>query len=74
MGATGDKLKGQGKEAVGTAVGNEDLEAEGKHQQRVGDAEAKVDTAESKVDEVMTKAKDEVGKLADKVKDALHHE
>ena len=72
MGATGDKLKGQGKEAIGTAIGNEELEAEGKHDQRVGDAEEKVDKAESKADEVIEKTKGEVSKLADKIKDSLH--
>jgi uncharacterized protein YjbJ (UPF0337 family) len=69
MGAKEDKLKGQGEEAVGTAVGNEDLEAEGKHEQKVGEAEEKVD----KADDMIDKAKSEVGKLADKVKDTLHH-
>jgi uncharacterized protein YjbJ (UPF0337 family) len=73
MGAKEDKLKGQGEEAVGTAVGNEDLEAEGKHEQKVGEAEEKVDKAESKADDMIDKAKSEVGKLADKVKDTLHH-
>ena len=72
MGATGDQLKGQGKEAVGTAVGDEDLKAEGAHERRVGEAEEKVDKAESKADEVIEKTKGEVEKIADKIKGSLH--
>jgi uncharacterized protein YjbJ (UPF0337 family) len=36
-GNAGDKVKGKGKEAVGKAVGNERLEAEGKADQFEGD-------------------------------------
>jgi len=72
MGAKGDKLMGEGKEAVRTVLGDEALEAEGKHDRQVGDAEAKVDKVESKTAEVFEKAKDEVAKLADKIKDTLH--
>ena len=72
MGATGDQLKGQGKEAVGTTIGDEELKAEGKHERRVGEAEEKVDKAESKADEVIEKTKSGVGKLADKIKETLH--
>jgi uncharacterized protein YjbJ (UPF0337 family) len=72
MGTTGDQLKGQAKEAAGSITGNDELEAEGKHDRRVGEAEGKVDKAESKADEVIEKAKSEVEELADKVKGSLH--
>ena len=65
---------GQGKEAVGTAIGDEDLEAEGKHDRKVGEAEGKVEKAEGKANEVIEKVKGEVGKLADKIKDTLHNQ
>ncbi len=72
MGATGDQVKGQGKEAAGSMLGNEKLEAEGRHDRQVGEAEAKVDKVEHKADELMVRAKAEVEKLADKVKESLH--
>jgi uncharacterized protein YjbJ (UPF0337 family) len=68
MGTTGDQLKGQGKEAARSITGNEEFEAEGKHDRRVGEAEERVDKAESKADEVIEKAKSEGGRLADKVR------
>ncbi|MEI6700496.1 MAG: CsbD family protein, partial [Actinomycetota bacterium] len=48
MGATGDQLKGHGKEAAGLILGNEQLEAEGRHDREVGEAEAKIDKVERK--------------------------
>ncbi len=72
MGATGDQVKGQGKEAVGSILGNEQLETEGRHDRQVGEAEAKVDKVEHKTEELMGRAKAEVEKLADKVKESLH--
>ena len=60
MGAKGDKVKGQAKEAVGSLVGDKDLESEGKSDRRAGDAKEKVESAKDKVEEVIDKTKDAV--------------
>lgn len=60
-----DQVKGRAKEAAGILTGNEDLEAEGKADRRMGEAEEKIDHAKDKVGELIDKA-------ADKAKDALH--
>ncbi|MGO9458297.1 MAG: CsbD family protein [Acidimicrobiales bacterium] len=57
-----DQVEGQAKEAVGSLVGNKDLEAEGKAERRSGEVKEKVGHAMDKVHEAI-----------DKVKDALHH-
>ena len=72
MGATGDQLKGHGKEAAGLILGNEQLEAEGRHDREVGEAEAKIDKVERKADEVIDHAKTVFGRLSDSVKESLH--
>jgi uncharacterized protein YjbJ (UPF0337 family) len=53
MGATGDKLKGQGKEAVGDLTGDEELKAEGKADRQAGELKEKVDEAIDKVKDIV---------------------
>ena len=72
MGAKGDQVKGQAKEAVGSLIGDEDLEAEGKADRRAGEAKEKVDDAKDKVEDLVDKAKDKVEDAIDSTKDALH--
>jgi uncharacterized protein YjbJ (UPF0337 family) len=71
MGATSDKFQGQAKEVAGIVTGDQDLEAEGKADRKVGEAEEKVDDVKDKfegfVDDVKNKAED----AADKAKDML---
>ncbi|HYO19877.1 MAG TPA: CsbD family protein, partial [Dermatophilaceae bacterium] len=43
IGATGDKIQGQAKQATGIVTGDEDLEAQGKADREVGEAEEKLD-------------------------------
>ena len=49
-----DKLKGEAKEAVGDATGNESLEAEGKKDQAVGTVKDKVDDAKDTITRRLT--------------------
>ncbi len=60
MGAKGDQVKGQAKEAIGSLVGDKDLESEGKSDRRAGEAKEKVESAKDKVEEVIDKTKDAV--------------
>lgn len=66
-----NQAKGRAKEAAGILSGNEDLESEGKADQRTGKAKENVDRAKGKVDDVIDKAKAKVDEVADKVRDAL---
>ncbi|HYO85142.1 MAG TPA: CsbD family protein [Dermatophilaceae bacterium] len=67
MGATSDKIQGQGKQAAGIVTGDQDLEAEGKADRQVGEAEEKLDAAKEKFED----AKDKAAELAEKAKDKL---
>lgn len=72
MGATADQVKGRIKEAAGSLTGDEDLEAEGKADRRVGEVKEKVGDAKDKVEDVVDKAEGKVAEMADKAKDVLH--
>jgi len=50
-----DKLKGQAKEAVGNATGDEDTRAEGQVDQGKGEAKQGVADAKDKVDDAVKK-------------------
>lgn len=50
-----DKLKGQAKEAVGDATGNEDTKAEGQVDQGKGEAKQGLADAKDKVDDAVKK-------------------
>ncbi len=73
MGAETDQLKGQAKEAVGSLIGDKDLESEGKADRRAGEAKEKLDHAKDMVEEVIDKAHDKVEEVIDKTKGALQH-
>ena len=62
MTAKSDQVKGKAKEVVGSVIGDEDLESEGKADRQAGEAKQKVDEAKDKVEEV-------IGDVADKIKD-----
>lgn len=72
MGAKGEQVKGQAKEAVGSLVGDKDLESEGKSDRRAGEAKEKVESAKDKVEDVVDTTKDKVEEVIDKTKDAVH--
>lgn len=64
MSGKSDQVKGhlkELKETAGIVTGDEELQAEGKADQRTGETEGKIDHAKDKVEEVV-----------DKTKDALH--
>ena len=65
MGEKTDQVKGRIKEAAGSLTGDEDLEAEGKADRRVGEAKEKVGEAKDEVVGV-------VDDVLDTAKDALH--
>ena len=71
MGAKGDQVKGQAEEAIGSLVGDKDLESEGKSDRRAGEAKEKVESAKDKVEEVIDKTKDKVEEVIDKTKDKV---
>lgn len=58
MGGKADKVKGRGKEAVGSLIGDEGLENEGKRDRLAGEAKEKVEHAKDKVEKVIDKGKD----------------
>jgi uncharacterized protein YjbJ (UPF0337 family) len=72
MGAESDQVKGQAKEAVGSVIGDKDLESEGKADRHVGEVKEKLDHAKDKIEEVIEKTKDKGEEVIDKAKDALH--
>ncbi len=57
-----EDLKGRAKEAMGDVSGNEDLEREGRNDQRSASVRDKVDTARDKVDEAIDKVKDRLNR------------
>jgi len=67
-----DQVKGQAKEAVGSVIGDNDLESEGKADRRAGEVKEKVGHAKDKVEEVIDKAGHKVEEVVDKTKDVLH--
>lgn len=72
MGAKGEQVKGQVKEAVGSLTGDKDLEAEGKADRRVGEVKEKVGDAKDKVEDVIHSAADKDEEVIDKARDAVH--
>ena len=84
MSGQSDQVKGHLKETAGIITGDKDLEAEGKSDRKIGEAETQVEHAKDKVDDVVEAAKDKaddvvdaakvkVEEVADKVTDTLHH-
>ncbi len=71
MGATSDKIQGQAKEVTGIVTGDEDLEAQGKSDRKVGEAEEKMDEAKAKLKDVLGDVTDKAADLADTAKDKL---
>jgi len=69
-----EQVKGQAKEAVGSLVGNKDLESEGKADRQSGEAKEKLGHAKDKVEEVVENVEHKAGDVIDKVKDASHRE
>ena len=67
-----EQVKGQAKEAVGSLVGNKDLESEGKADRQAGEAKEKVGHAKDQVEEVIEKVEHKAGEMIDKAKDAAH--
>jgi uncharacterized protein YjbJ (UPF0337 family) len=67
-----EQVKGQAKEAVGSLVGNKDLESEGKADRQAGEAKEKVGHAKDKVEEVIEKVEHKAGEVIDKAKDTAH--
>jgi uncharacterized protein YjbJ (UPF0337 family) len=72
MGAKGDQAKGRVEEAVGSLIGDEDLEAEGKADRRAGEGKEKIENAKDKIEDAIDTAKDKLEDVIDKVKDAAH--
>jgi uncharacterized protein YjbJ (UPF0337 family) len=71
MTAKTDQVKGHAKEAVGSLIGDKDLESEGKADRRGGEAKEKVGHAKDKVQEVIDKSQDKAEGVIDKTKAAL---
>ncbi|HEY5156132.1 MAG TPA: CsbD family protein [Acidimicrobiales bacterium] len=69
MGAKSDQVKGHAKEAVGSVIGDKDLESEGKTDRQAGEVKEKVENVTDKVGDVAGKAKDAVEDVVDKAKD-----
>ncbi len=65
-----EQVKGQAKEAVGSLVGNKDLESEGKADRQSGEAKKKVGHARDKVEEAVEDVERKTGDVIDTVKDA----
>jgi len=65
-----EQVKGQAKEAVGSLVGNKDLESEGKADRQSGEAKEKLGHARDKVEESVEDVERKTGDVIDTVKDA----
>jgi uncharacterized protein YjbJ (UPF0337 family) len=74
MAGKSDQVKGQAKEAVGSLVGNKDLESEGKADRQAGEAKEKVGHAKDKVEEVIEKVEHKAGEVIDRTKDTAHRD
>jgi uncharacterized protein YjbJ (UPF0337 family) len=74
MSGRSDQVKGHIKEATGIVTGDKDLEAEGKSDRKIGEAETQVEHAKDKVDDVVEAVKAKADEVADKVTESLHHE
>jgi uncharacterized protein YjbJ (UPF0337 family) len=72
MGAKSDQVKGHAKEAVGSVIGDKDLESEGKADRRAGEVKEKVENVTDKAGDVVSEAKDAVEDVVDKAKDVAH--
>jgi len=70
MAGKSEQVKGQAEEAVGSLVGNKDLESEGKADRQAGEAKEKLGQARDKVEEVVEKVERKTGDVVDTVKDA----
>lgn len=57
MAGKAEQMKGTAKEAVGAAVGSEDLKAEGKADRQAGEVKEQVGKVEGKVEGLIDKAK-----------------
>ena len=65
MGGKIDKVKGRIKEAAGILTGNEELRAEGKADQAVGEAKEVVDKVKKVAENVVDDVKEAVKKLSE---------
>jgi uncharacterized protein YjbJ (UPF0337 family) len=65
MGGKIDKVKGRIKEAAGVLTGNEELRAEGKADQAVGEAKEVVDKVKKVAENVVDDVKEAVKKLSE---------
>jgi len=63
-----DQVKGRAKEIAGTAVGDTNLESEGKADRRIGEVKEKVDHAKGEGKELIDQARDKGEEAIDKVK------
>ena len=66
-----EKAKGRAKEAVGSLIGDKDLESEGKADRRSGEVKEKVSHAKDKVQEVLDKTQDKAEEVIDHTKAVL---
>ena len=71
MGATTEKIQGQAKEVTGIVTGDEDLEARGKADRTMGEAEEKMDEVKDRVKDFLNDAVDKVADVAEMAKDKL---
>jgi len=69
-----EQVKGQAKEAVGSLVGDKDLESERKADRQAGEAKEKVGHAKDKVEEVIEKVEHKTEEVIDSAKDAAHRD
>lgn len=66
-----DQVKGRVKEATGIVTGDKDLEAEGKTDRTIGEAETRIEHAKDKVDDIVDATKAKVEEVADTVTESL---
>ena len=71
MGSTSDKVQGKAKEVAGIVSGDEDLEAQGKSERQVGEAEEKLDEVKDRVEGFLDDVRDRAADAVDKAKDKL---
>jgi uncharacterized protein YjbJ (UPF0337 family) len=65
-----NQLKGRGKEALGSATGNKDLESEGRAERQAGQVEETIDHVKGKIVDFVDKGEVKAEETANKIREA----
>jgi uncharacterized protein YjbJ (UPF0337 family) len=72
MAGKAEQIKGQTKQAVGSLIGDKDLESEGKADRRAGETKEKVRRIKDKAEALLEGLEDKAATVIDRAKDSSH--